>query len=555
MNNTKYIIHQGQYFYIYLKYDPAIIGVIKSSFPEYKYEVARKRWKVPARFRIEVERFAYANGFIFGLPVEEEKTFDVPELPELAIDIPLKMPMYPYQKTGVAFNIAKQRTIIGDKPGLGKTVQSIATIIAGDAFPCLIICPSGLKENWKREWHKWSDKKAMILEDRIKTTFPRYWEHGMADVFIVNYESLTKYFVQQLPKRIKGEPWTVKDVVFKDKNVQLFKSVVVDESHRCKSFSTRQTKLTKGICAGKEYILLCTGTPVVNKPIDLLPQLGIINQLRIFGGYEQFIKRYCGGPNNASNLNELNCILKANCFYQRTKEEVLKDLPSKVRQIVYCNITTRKEYLEAEKNLKRYLEQFEKADDARVQRAMQAEIMVQMGVLKRISALGKLQEVFDYVDDILESGEKMVLFIHLKDVAQAVKSRYPGAVMVTGQENAEQKQHSVDSFQKDPNVKLIICSIKAAGVGITLTAASNVGFVEQSWTAADQEQCEDRCHRIGQKNSVNAIYFLGKNTIDEYIYSIINKKRNIAAKVTGNEELIEVSVIDNLINLFNQKVA
>lgn len=555
MKTTGFIVQKGQVYQIMFKYDPMVIALIKLQLPDYRFDSVNKCWTVPIKYRIEVERFAYANQFRFGLEQEEEKVYDIPALPELEVQIPLKRPLYPFQENGVAYNLEKKRSIIGDKPGLGKTAQSIATVLSAGAFPCLIICPSGLKENWKREWAIWTDKKAIILEDSIKTTFPRYWEHGMADVFIVNYESLKKYFVKTMPKIQKGKRWTVKDVIWKDKYKDLFRSVVVDESHRCKSFVTQQTKLTKGITDGKEYILLCTGTPVVNKPIDLVSQLGIINQLDAFGGYKKFIDRYCDGPNGASNLNELNYMLKTNCFYQRTKEEVLKDLPAKVRQVVYCDIANRKEYIDAERDLMKYLTDYKNADDDQLLRAMRGEVMVKIGVLKNISARGKLQDVFDYVDDVMAAGEKLVLFCHLKEVVATVKARYPDAVTVTGAENAIQKQASVDSFQTNPETKLIICSIKAAGVGLTLTASSRVAFIELSWTAADQEQCEDRCHRIGQKDSVNAIYFLGKNTIDEHIYSIIDRKRNVAAQVTGNEEQVEENVIENLINLFNQKVA
>ncbi|TZF84541.1 DEAD/DEAH box helicase [Pedobacter sp. BS3] len=560
-----YIEQQGNYFKIYFQYNARIVDRVKE-IPGRRFNPLGKCWEVHIENRIAVERFAHANKFTFGKPQEVEQVFEIPPMPDLDMDIPLKMEMFPYQKQGVAYNLQKRRTILGDKPGLGKTVQAIATLIGLEqqgiaAFPTLVICPSALKENWRREWSvKWSNKKAMVLEDKIRTTFPRYWEYGMADVFIVNFESLKKYFVKSLPKREADENGrkkriTIKDIVFLAEKIGMFKSVIVDESHRCKSFATLTTKFVKGICTGKDNILLCTGTPVMNKPVELVPQLGIIDQLGAFGGYKGFINRYCAGMNNASNLKELNYKLRLNCFYQRDKSEVLKDLPPKIRQIVYCDITNRKEYDDAEADLMKYLRQYQNADDEKVERALRGEIMVKMGILKNIAARGKMEAIFEYIDDLMASGEKLILFGYLKEIIQAIKQHYPDCVTVTGDDNEKQKQAAVDKFQNDDNCKLFVGNIIAAGVGLTLTAASRVAFIEQWWNPAIHDQAEDRAHRIGQKDSVSCIYFLGKDTIDEKVYDIIDKKRGMVAAVTGSAEAVEESVISDLINLFNQKVA
>lgn len=128
---------------------------------------------------------------------------------------------------------------------------------------------------------------------------------------------------------------------------------------------------------------------------------------------------------------------------------------------------------------------------------------------------------------------------------------FPTAVSVTGRDSSDEKQAAVDAFQNNPKVDIIICSIKAAGVGLTLTASSNVAFVEFPWTYADCCQCEDRAHRIGQKNAVTIYYFLGKSTIDGKIYRIIQTKKNIANAVTGSTEAIEENIVDMIANIFN----
>lgn len=545
-------------------YRPHLVEAVKT-LPGRKWDDRIKMWLVPLSSKEEVNRFRLRFGFKFVSAKEPEKEIAVEEI---AIkDIPtgndldlafMKLQPYPFQREGIAYGIAKERVIIGDQPGLGKTIQSIGIATKVNAFPCLVICPSSLKENWRREWEKVTGKKAMILTDAVKRNYKLFYEAGLADVFIVNYESLKKYFVHSINPRIspttgKVIPWTLRDVNFR-KEIEMFKSVIIDELHRCKSTTTHQSRFAKGITSGKKYVIGLTGTPVVNKPKDLVSQLFIINQMNeTFGNYKHFVDKYCAGNNEASNLKELNIKLRNSCFIRREKQAVLKDLPDKQRQVVVCAISNRKEYDDAEKDLIKYLKDYKDASDSKIASALRGEIMVKIGILKNISARGKLAEVFDFVDDILEAGEKLILFIHLKEVAAAVMARYHGAVSITGSDDMISRQISVDRFQKDPKVKLIVCSIKAAGVGLTLTASSRVGFIEFPWTYADCEQCEDRAHRIGQKDSVMVYYFLGKNTIDGKIYKIIQAKKAIAQAVTGSEEQITENIVDMVANLFNQK--
>ncbi len=389
------------------------------------------------------------------------------------------------------------------------------------------------------------------MSNKIKTTWPQYYNHNMSQVFIVNYESLKKYFIKSI-KIPEGKKLRLNHIEFNE-NIKYFKSVIIDESHRLKNGAAQQTKFAMGVCRGKEMVLLLTGTPVINKPKDLISQLHIMGHLdQSFGSYKNFKTRYCSGPREASNLKELNHKLKSSCFFRRAKTDVLKDLPAKMRQIVSCEISNQDEYNDAENNLLQYLIRYKNADTEKLARAMRAEIMVSIGILKNISARGKLDGVYDYIDDVMESGEKLIIFVNLREIGQAIHQRYPDAVTVTGMDDQTSRQRAVESFQNKPDCKLIICSIKAAGVGLTLTASSRVAFVELPWTAADCEQCEDRAHRIGQKDSVQCTYFLGRNTIDEKIYEIIETKRGIAGQITGSTDDIETNMINDIMNLFNK---
>ena len=387
----------------------------------------------------------------------------------------------------------------------------------------------------------------MVLTDKVRDTWTFFYQTGMYQVFIVNYESLKKYFVQRIKKE---SGWTLKDVEFRN-SIQLFKSVIIDESHRCKSSSTQQAKFCKGICNGKEWVIELTGTPVVNKPKDLIPQLSILSRMEDFGGYKTFVNRYCSGQNEASNLKELNYMLWTKCMFRREKSLVLTDLPDKIRQVNTCEITNRKEYIDAERDLIMYLQKYKEADDEKIEKALRGEVMVRINILRQISARGKVRDVIEFVKDFRENGKKIILFCSLHEVVDQLKSYFPTAVSVTGRDSQDEKQRAVDSFQNNPKTDIIICSIKAAGVGLTLTASSNVAFVEFPWTYADCCQCEDSAHRIGQKDSVTCYYFLGRRTIDEKVYRIIQNKKAIAKDVTGSTEDIEENIVDMVANIFS----
>jgi SWI/SNF-related matrix-associated actin-dependent regulator 1 of chromatin subfamily A len=542
-------VHNG--YSVKFQYKPWIVTAIKQ-IPGARFNGATKDWYVPEYSGQALKNWAKT----FNASVKETTGVvigDIEPLPELTIDIPLKREMFPYQRNGVAYSLLKKRCIVGDQPGLGKTGQAIATLMGAGVKCILVICPATIRENWKREWKIWTDKNAMIMSDRVKNTWPQYYKVGMCNVFIVNYESLKKYFVESINKP-EDKPLRLNHIKFKD-TIDLFDAVIIDEVHRCKDGKTQQAKFVMGIAKGKEYVLALTGTPVVNKPMDLVPQLHIINKLEEFGGYKGFVDRYCQGAAQASNLKELNFLMHKHCFYRREKKEVLKDLPDKLRNIIRVDITNRADYIKAENHFIEFLRENLKKSEGEITTALRGEVMVQMGILKKVSARGKIAEMIDHIQEVVDAGEKIVVFAWHKEMVAALKEAVPGAVTIVGDDSMDQRQHAVDSFQNNPKCQVIICNIKSGGVGITLTASSRVAFIELPWHPADCDQCEDRCHRIGQKDSVQATYFLGHETIDEGIYfDIIEKKRGIVDQVMGAQETVETNIVDEFINLFSKKL-
>ena len=539
-------VHNG--YEVKFGYRPFLVDAIKK-IPGSRFNPSKKLWWVPEYSSKALLNWAQNLGAIAKKEAGAVEIGEIEPLPELELDIPLRMQMFPYQRRGVAYALKKQRLIVGDQPGLGKTGQAIATVEGAQCKCILIICPATLKENWKREIEdKWTSRKALVLSDRVKNTWMQFYRVGMVKYFICNYESLKKLFVESINKP-EDKPLRLNHIKFKE-NIDLFDAVIIDEVHRCKDGKTQQSKFVMGICRGKEWVLALTGTPVVNKPMDLVPQLHIINRLNEFGGYTGFVNRYCQGASQASNLKELNFLLHKHCFYRREKKEVLTDLPDKMRNIVRVEINNRPEYLKAEQNLINYLRENLNKSEGEITKALRGETMVLIGILKKISARGKVEDLIEHIQEVVEAGEKIVVFAWHKEMVEELKKAIPSAVTIVGDNTLDERQRAVDSFQNNPSTQVIICNIKSGGVGITLTASSRVAFLELPWHPADADQCEDRCHRIGQKDSVQCTYFLGHETIDEYIYSIIEKKRAIVNQVTGAEEEVETNVLDEFINLF-----
>ena len=544
------------------QYHPMLVKCIKR-IPSARFQAEGKFWEVGKQditYLQTMGKWARDNHFVSHVLWLEDKepviSYEPLPMPVLTVAHNMLVEPYDYQKEGIAYALEKKRCIMGDEMGLGKTIQAIGVLCVSRAFPALVVCPASLKMNWQREMKKFGGLNAVILSDDNRSTWQRFWEikrkdgKPCAEVFITNYESLRKFFVQ----RVKREGrFTLKSVEF-DERINLFRTIIIDESHKCKTASTQQSKFVQGIAQGKEYVLELTGTPVVNNNTDLIQQLTIMGRLGDFGGYSKFMARYCAGERKSSHLKELNYLLRKNCFFRRLKKDVLTQLPDKTRSYLVMDIDNMKEYKAAERDIIKYLQQYRDADDEKIQRTIRGAIMVKMGILKQISARGKVRSAIDIIHDTIDGGQKLIVFCFLKEVVQRLKQEFRDAVTVTGDDNERQKQWAVDRFQTDESCRLIILNYKSGGVGLTLTAASNVLFVEFPYTYSDCCQAEDRAHRNGQKNAVSCVYLLGKDTIDEYLYDLIQTKKDISNGVTGtNDDIAEGKVKESDI-LFNAAI-
>lgn len=553
--NEIYLIEKDAegYYELYFYNSPALAYFIQK-IPSARFIMRDRCWRVNLHDRLFVREFCdYAVRRRLASSVcrvgDRAEVQGYPDkMPDLQYPIThLKLQPYDYQRKGIQYMVDHKRCFNGDDMGLGKTFQSIAAVSIARAYPCLVVAPATMKVTWQREFQRFIGKQAMIFSNENKDTWHRHMETGTCNIFITNYESVKKYFVS----RVRGRT-TVKNIVL-DKRAAMFKSVIIDESHRCCNDTALWSIYLEAICANKEYVWLLTGTPRITSNVDLIQQLQIMRRLDDFGGAARFKERYCQGPDKSSNLYELHYRLWEICYFRRDKAIALKDLPEKTRQYLTVDIDNRKEYEFAENDLIRYLVEYESASDATLKSAAKATAMVQINHLRQISARGKMKEAKQFIHDVIDGGDKLIVFAFHKSVMTEIMATFPGSVSVTGSDSQEKKQAAIDKFQNDPDCKLIALNYKSGGVGITLTAASRILFIEFPWTASDCEQAECRAHRNGQKNAVNCYYLLARNTIDERILEIIQKEREDSSVVTGAINNIEESIVDATLRHFKSK--
>ena len=431
--------------------------------------------------------------------------------------------------------------LIGDEMGLGKTVQGMACLQAGNAFPAVVVCPASLKLNWERELHSW------LPHLRVKVLSGTQGNLPDADVWVINYDVLN-HWVDRFPP---------------------LGGIVLDESQYIKNGAAQRSKasvkLADLVKSGGVRVCL-SGTPIVNQPLEIITQLRVIGRLDAFGGATKFRAAY--GNASPRNLAALNRKLRSFCYVRRRKMDVLTELPPKrwSEVLIEGDAEIMKQYRKAEADIVKYLsqeamklalesgatsEEARKEAWKRALRARAAEHLVAISTLKQLAAKAKMKVAEQWLKDFLDGGKKIVVFGWHRVVVDDVAEKFANGAKIQGGMSAEMRQQFVDGFQTSDEQRVIACNIKAAGVGLTLTAASDVLFLEQGWTPSDMEQAADRCHRIGQTDSVTAWLMLTANTIDEDISALIAHKRTIVDRaIDGSDDDDEAggqSIVGDLI--------
>jgi len=497
-----------------------------------RYDPITKTWN--CLITMENIEALHSWGFELGETLQKHlKKIEIQKQPIESIDIPdFKKPLMPFQKEGLGFLESRDgNALIGDEMGLGKTIQSLAYLeLHREKRPVVIVCPASLKLNWKREIEQcMNDTEVEVLSGKspYRTT---------KEILIINYDIISSWMTY-----------------LESLDVQV---LITDECHFFKSNSALRTKAIKKLAKKIPHVIALSGTPILNRPIEIYNALTIIDPT-VVSSFWEFGKRYCGAKHNgfgwdfggATNTEELNQKLTQSVMIRRLKKDVLKDLPDKVRSFVPIGIDNRKEYQKLENDFIGYVKEHKGADAA--VKASNAEVLAQIEYLKQLSIEGKFKEVVEWIKTFLSTGEKLVVFaIHRNVIDKLMKEFHEVAVKIDGSVSAKDRDLAATRFQEVSGVQLFVGNIKAAGVGLTLTAASNVAFIELPWTPGELSQAEDRCHRIGQKESVGIHYLLAEDTIEDNIAALLDKKRKVLDAVLDGQAPDEETLFSELIERY-----
>lgn len=457
-------------------------------------------------------------------------------IPLISLDKIKRIP-YRHQVEGAEFILEKKKCILGDAMGLGKT---FTTLLAAESIEGrkLIICPSILKLNWEREIKETRDGlKVYIISGRKQ--FPDYIENN--SYTIINYDIVNSH---------------LKNIIKVNYDV-----LILDEAHYIKAVdnygkpSSNRARSVLYLSKFIEYRICVTGTPVPNRIKDLFNILNVIEN-PLGKNFYKFTAKYCNARitefgrdiNGSSNLDELHEKLE-DCMIRRLSA----DIPEKVRKFIPVDVSLKeykaktKEYIKRLKDDNKNLKHM-KETPANYKALTRNEKLVYLNALKMILEEEKAPKTIEYADYILESEKNVVIFANYRKTIDILRAHYGDkCVVIDGRTNAEEKEIALAKFQNG-NADVFIAGIKAAGIGINLTCASNVIFCGYPWSSSDLEQAEDRIHRIGQHKVCTIHYiYAPKADIDRVLTETVDRKMgDISRTVDG----VEMNFTDELIDLF-----
>ena len=433
-------------------------------------------------------------------------------------------PPMEHQKVAIEKLLANDKFILADDMGLGKTTSAVIGAIESGAKKVLIVCPASLKINWQREISNYSDRRVLIVEGRKwGSTF---------DFYIINYDIIKNYHTTDKSEDSDDYKLLVNEG---------FDLAIVDEAHYVSNTTANRTRLLNDVLEKIPKVWLLTGTPMTSRPINYFNLLKIVDSPLTLN-WQSYVRRYCKGyqftvgnrkvwnTSGASNLDELRERTKSYVL-RRMKNDIL-DLPEKIVTPVFVELTS-KMYDEE-------LEEFTRISNDKKNDETISVTLNRLMKIRQLISYEKIPYTCELIDKCLEQGKKVIVLTNFTMTLDMLHDKYKkNSVTLDGRMNKDKRQENVDRFQTDDKIKVFIGNIKAAGVGITLTAAEVVIMNDLSFVPADHSQGEDRAYRYGQKNSVLVYYPVFENTIEKVIYNILQKKKNVIDQVMGDGEYSE----------------
>lgn len=443
----------------------------------------------------------------------------------------------PYQRVGVQFLInSKGKAILADTMGLGKSFQALAYVAHENIKKTLVICPASVKYSWESETSKWTNLRSFVVDNKSGFDF----RVNQSNVIIINYDILHNFYKELIAFN--------------------FECLILDEFHFIKSSKARRTKVTKVIARRIPKSILLSGTPILSRPSEMFNGLNIIDPYS-WNSYYNFATKYCNGHNDrfgwndrgATNIPELQAKI-SRYFLRRTKDQILVQLPKKrfINFPTKLSTESQAEYLLAIRNFKEFLRDKKNKTDKEIAKTMMGESLAKINYLRQITTKGKVKDGKELIKSIVESGEKVVVFSCYREPLKIFKEEFEDeAVLLCGETDLIERKEIIDRFQNDPDTKIFLGGIKSAGVGITLTAASNVVFLDFPWVPADHMQAVDRCHRLGATAESLSIYQMyADKTIDQMMIKLLAKKQKIFDELIEGRNVKKVrSMIPELLKM------
>ena len=543
----------GDYsIYLSFPYDSTLVELVRKQ-PERFWDKDNKTWEVPAKKLRDL--ISHLEGYEINISGDFNAFTEVKKVANLHKDFEFKTKPYDHQIDGLNFGLTHDKWLLGDEQGLGKTKQVIDIAVAkklDGAKRCLIICGvNGLKWNWQNEIKTHSNESGWILGQRRRRSGKVYigsTKDKLED--LQNLENINDYFIITNVESLRDADIATTIGAYCKKGI--ISIVAIDEVHKCKNPSSQQGK---GILKIQpEVRIAMSGTPLMNTPLDLfiiLRWLGyekhafyaFKNHYCIMGGYGGYdVVGYKNMPELQERVNSI--------MLRRLKDEVL-DLPEKVYIDEFVEMTAKQEqvYKEVSASIKANIDKIKMANNPLAELIRMRQATGYTGILSStILESAKIDRLEEIVEESVANNRKVVIFSNWTQMTSPIYNKlcknYKG-VIITGETDDAERQVNVNHFQNNPECKFIIGTIGAMGTGLTLTAGTVVVFMDEPWTMANKQQAIDRCHRIGTKSNITVYTIMCKNTIDERIHEIVEKKGMIAdaiidGKVVGNKtELLD----------------
>ena len=450
---------------------------------------------------------------------------------ELLIDsLPLLKKPRSYQMDYLYYAVNHGNHINGSGVGCGKTKMAIFYAEMLDLFPCMVVCPASVKSGWLREWKETNPNRRVSI---ISTSSPP--EDFEADVIVINYDILGKRVTKENGK-------TSLEIRLDGMKKKSFSLVIADEIHFLKNRKSIRSKSFKKLIHKVPSVIGLTGTLIMNRPAELLNILMLIERIKEIAPEDQyhhyFFERYCNMKetnfgmdiSGASNIKELNRLLKECCYFQVSKRDALKELPPISENVVECEITNKRAYKKAKGDLLQFIEDKFK-DEEKVEKAARAEFLVKLSTLKQLSLEGKEKFIKKWVEEWMEANEeeKLLVFASQSTILTKIAEEFKEGLLITGGTTTKKRDEILQKFFLQKESRVLFANIGCLGTGVDglQKVCSNMVILELPPRPSDLVQVIGRLERSGQENPVTIQYLLSPETIDQDLWEMLKGKKDV----------------------------